>query len=83
MNEGQLNSITTGMIENNTVESGKIVDSTIAQEDVASVFKSPYADTADYALGANVNYVNSADVAVNAWNWNNNTWNTEYPMTLY
>jgi len=39
VNEGQANSITTGMI----------LDNTIVRTDVASNFKAPYSDTADYA----------------------------------
>jgi hypothetical protein len=44
VNEGQTNSISTGMIQ----------DYTIVRTDVASNFKAPYADTADYAKAAPV-----------------------------
>ncbi|MBI4723013.1 MAG: hypothetical protein HY769_08495 [Candidatus Stahlbacteria bacterium] len=40
------------------------------------------ADTASYATTANVQYVDSARVAVNAWNWNNNAWGTKYPSAV-
>jgi len=43
------------------------------------VSQANYADTAGYALDADVNYVDSAGVAANAWRWNGNTWGAEYP----
>lgn len=39
-----------------------------------------YADTADYALAANVAHVDSASVAANAWRWANHPWGTEVPL---
>jgi len=42
VNEGQANSVTSGMI----------IDNTIVRADVATNFKSPYSDTADYALAS-------------------------------
>ena len=39
-------------IANNAVTSARIIDGTIVRADAASTFKAPYADTADYALGA-------------------------------
>jgi len=52
----------------------------VAGTDVAGeVSQANYADTAGYALSANINYVDSAGVAVNAWKWNGNTWGDEYP----
>jgi len=46
---------------------------------VGEVSQANYADTAGYTLTADVNYVDSAGVAVNAWRWNNNMWGVEYP----
>ena len=46
---------------------------------VGEVSQANYADTAGYALTADINYVDSAGVAVNAWKWNGNTWGVEYP----
>ncbi|MCK4328424.1 hypothetical protein KAX02_01125, partial [candidate division WOR-3 bacterium] len=76
VNEEQASSITTGMILDGAVDSSKIAtsavtsdkiaDGTIVSADVASDFKAPYADTADYALAANVVSVDSANVAANA-----------------
>ncbi len=41
-----------GTIPNNTVTSTKIIDGTIQRTDVGGNFKSPYADTSDYAKSA-------------------------------
>ncbi|MEO0083135.1 MAG: hypothetical protein ABIK33_01935 [candidate division WOR-3 bacterium] len=60
--------ITTEEISNNAVNSLKILDGTISRADVAADFKAPFADTADYVRNINVNYVDSAGVAVNAYN---------------
>jgi hypothetical protein len=38
-----------------------------------------YADTAGYALTADIGVVDSANVATNAWKWNTSLWGTEYP----
>jgi len=48
----------------NSVTSAKILDGTIARADVASSFKAPYSDTADYAKAAPA--VDSARVAGNS-----------------
>jgi len=58
VDEGQANSITSSMI----------TDNTIVRNDVATNFKSPNADSADYVRNINVPYVDSARVAVNAYN---------------
>jgi len=52
-------------IANNAVTSTKILDGTITRSDVASNFKAPYADTADYIRYAPAN-VDSARVAGDA-----------------
>lgn len=41
-----------GMVPDNSITSQKILDGTIQREDVQSIFKSPYADTSDYAKSA-------------------------------
>ncbi|MCK4353392.1 tail fiber domain-containing protein [candidate division WOR-3 bacterium] len=46
---------------------------------VGRSYKATYADTAGYSLAADVQYVDSAGVSVNAWKWNNNAWGAEYP----
>ncbi len=58
VNEGQVNSVTSGMI----------TDNTIVRNDVSTNFKSPYADTSDYVRNINMPYVDSTRVAVNAYN---------------
>ena len=73
VNEGQDTSITTAMLVNDAVTSGKILNGTILRADVDAAFKAPYADTADYALAANVGYVDSARVSGNSWMLENNT----------
>ncbi|MEO0076618.1 MAG: hypothetical protein ABIK19_03000, partial [candidate division WOR-3 bacterium] len=55
-------------IQDNAITSSKIQDGTILRQDVASNFKSPYADTADYTRNVSVQYVDSARIAVNAHN---------------
>ncbi len=68
VDENQTNAISNAMLQNNAVTSTKIQDSTITRADVIKTFKSPYADTSDYARAVNVPYVDSARVAVNAYN---------------
>ncbi len=46
---------------------------------VGEVSQANYADTAGYALSADVNYVDSAGVAANAWRWSNHAWGEKYP----
>jgi hypothetical protein len=46
------NAISVNKLADNSVNSAKIIDGTIQRVDVASAFKSPYADTADFAKGA-------------------------------
>ncbi|RCK73944.1 MAG: Phage tail fiber protein [Ignavibacteriae bacterium] len=41
-----------GMVPDNSITSQKILDGIIQREDVQSIFKSPYADTSDYAKSA-------------------------------
>jgi len=43
------------------------------------VSEANYADTAGYALSVDINYVDSAGVAANAWRWNNHAWGEKYP----
>ena len=43
------------------------------------VSQANYADTAGYALSTDVNYVDSAGVAANAWRWSNHAWGEKYP----
>ena len=66
-------SVATQKIGDDAVTSGKIFDGTIVRTDVDAAFKAPYADTADYALAANVAYVDSAGVSANSWRLENNT----------
>ncbi|MCK4256015.1 right-handed parallel beta-helix repeat-containing protein, partial [candidate division WOR-3 bacterium] len=66
LNEGQASSISDSMIQAGAVTSDKIADGTIITADAAPDFKAPYADTADYALTANIVSVDSANVAANA-----------------
>mgnify|MGYP000191500637 CR=1 FL=1 len=40
-----------------------------------------YADTANYALTANIGYVDSARVSGNAWKWAGKSWGDEYPKS--
>jgi len=68
VDEGQVNTITNTMIVDNAVTSSKIQDNTITRSDVVTNFKAPYSDTADYAKAANVQYVDSTRIAVNAYN---------------
>ncbi|MEO0068256.1 MAG: hypothetical protein ABIK23_03895 [candidate division WOR-3 bacterium] len=56
--------IITAKIKDGAVTSAKIADGTIVRADVASNFKAPYSDTADYAKAAPA--VDSARVAANA-----------------
>ncbi|MEO0083361.1 MAG: hypothetical protein ABIK33_03110 [candidate division WOR-3 bacterium] len=55
-------------IQDNAITSSKIQDGTILRQDVASNFKSPYADTADYVRNVSIQYVDSARIAVDAHN---------------
>ncbi|MEO0075720.1 MAG: hypothetical protein ABIK31_06405, partial [candidate division WOR-3 bacterium] len=55
--EIQDNAITSSKIQDNAVISSKIQDGTILRQDVASNFKAPYADTADYTRNVNIQYV--------------------------
>ncbi|MCX8015513.1 MAG: hypothetical protein N2748_05785, partial [candidate division WOR-3 bacterium] len=68
VDEGQANAISNTMIIDNAITTTKIQDNTITRNDVVTNFKSPYADTADFARTANVQYVDSARVSVNAHN---------------
>ena len=63
VNEGQTDAITSDMI----------LDGTVVRGDAEAAFKAPYADTADYALAANVGYVDSAGVSANSWRLEANT----------
>ncbi|MFQ5906645.1 MAG: hypothetical protein ACE5JA_08730, partial [bacterium] len=63
VNEGQADAVTGSMI----------LDGTVARADVDPAFKAPYADTAEYALAANVGYVDSAGVSGNSWRLQNNS----------
>ncbi|MBS4014962.1 MAG: hypothetical protein KGZ86_00770, partial [Candidatus Latescibacteria bacterium] len=67
VDEGQVNAITNLMLADNAVTSSKIADNTITRNDVSTTFKAPYADTADYAIVVNVPYVDSARIAVKAY----------------
>jgi len=53
-------------INDGAVNSAKILDGSITRIDVANNFKSPYSDTADYARGVNVQYVDSSRISANA-----------------
>jgi hypothetical protein len=64
----QNKAITSDKILNDAVTSAKILDGTITRTDVATNFKSPYSDTSDYARATSVTYVDSARIAVNAYN---------------
>jgi len=76
VDEGQANSIATGMVIDsavtspklgrNAVTSDKIQDGTITRTDVISNFKAPYSDTADYARV--VPAIDSVRISVNAYN---------------
>jgi hypothetical protein len=66
VDENQVNAVSNAMLQNNAVTSIKIQDSAITRGDVIRTFKSPYADTSDYARNVTVNYVDSTRVAVNA-----------------
>jgi len=68
VNEGQRNSIVDTMIQNNSIDSLKIKNGTITRADVVTNFKAPYTDTADYLRNANMLYVDSTRVSVNAYN---------------
>ena len=39
------------------------------------------ADTAQYAVTTNVNYVDSARITTNSYRWNNNLWGVDYPKS--
>ncbi len=58
--------VTNTKLSSNAVTSDKIQDGTILRQDVAPIFKAPYADTSDYARNVNVIYVDSARVSSNA-----------------
>jgi hypothetical protein len=58
--------VATAEIADDAVSSTKILNGTIIRSDVTSSFKSPYADTSDYARSANIAYVDSSRIAVNA-----------------
>jgi hypothetical protein len=60
--------IATAELADNAVNSIKISDGTITRQDVINTFQAPYADTADYARGVSVPYVDSARVSVNSYN---------------
>ena len=42
-----------------------------------------YSDTAQYAVNVDINSVDSARVAGNAWQWAGKTWGEEYPKSNY
>ncbi len=52
VNEGQTDAITTAMLQDNAVKSAKILNNTIQRDDVTLDFKSPYADSSDFATNA-------------------------------
>ncbi len=56
VNENQVNSVSSSMI----------IDNTIQRNDVVPTFKAPFADTADFARNVNNLYVDSARIATNA-----------------
>jgi hypothetical protein len=58
VNEGQTNSISSAMI----------TDNTIVRNDVATNFKAPYADSADYVKNVSIPYVDSSRIAGSAYN---------------
>ncbi|MEO0091682.1 MAG: hypothetical protein ABIK61_03110 [candidate division WOR-3 bacterium] len=64
----QDNAVIGSKIQDNAIISSKIQDGTILRQDVASNFKAPYADTADYTRNVNIQYVDSARISVNAYN---------------
>ncbi len=68
VDENQADAISNAMLQNNLVTSDKIQDSTVTRADVIKTFKSPYADTSDYAKATSVVYVDSTRIAVNAHN---------------
>jgi hypothetical protein len=55
-------------ITGNAVTTAKILNNTILREDVATNFKAPYADTADYVRNLSIIYVDSARIAANSHN---------------
>ena len=59
--------ITNSKLGADAVTGDKIQNGTITRNDVASTFKAPYADTCDYALSVNIQYIDSARVAANAY----------------
>lgn len=59
--------VTTAEIADNAINSSKIADGSIIRQDVAINFKAPFSDTADFARGVNILYVDSALVAVNSY----------------
>jgi hypothetical protein len=67
VDEGQTNAVSNTMLVDNAVTSSKIQDGTIGRVDVVSNFKSPYADTSDYARAVYIQYVDSARVAANSY----------------
>ena len=83
VNENQANSVNSSMIvdgqvtnddiADNAVNSTKIQDNTIQRTDVVTNFKAPYSDTADYAKAASVGFVDSANVAANAYKLEGNS----------
>jgi len=57
--------VATNEIDDGAVNSAKILDGSITRTDVASNFKSPYSDTADYARAVNAQYVDSSRISAN------------------